>query len=164
MKRLDNIVKQLTMRTAQAAQVVLVFVTCLVVLNVITRIRWNPVPGTVELVEMSGAVMLALSIAYTAYRKGHIAVSILVEKFRPSVRRVIEIFVSAVALFFTSVLTVEIFRFGTRMLQRGYVTGHLQFPIAPAIYLVAFGFLMLALVLLRDLLMAVFPNIKGGGA
>jgi TRAP-type C4-dicarboxylate transport system permease small subunit len=164
MKRLDNIVKQLTMRTAQAAQVVLVFVTCLVVLNVITRIRWNPVPGTVELVEMSGAVMLALSIAYTAYRKGHIAVSILVEKFRPSVRRVIEIFVSAVALFFTSVLTVEIFRFGTRMLQRGYVTGHLQLPIAPAIYLVAFGFLMLALVLLRDLLMAVFLNIKGGGA
>jgi hypothetical protein len=80
------------------------------------------------------------------------------------VRRVIEIFVSAVALFFTSVLTVEIFRFGTRMLQRGYVTGHLQLPIAPAIYLVAFGFLMLALVLLRDLLMAVFLNIKGGGA
>lgn len=164
MKKLENIVKQLTMRTAQAAQIVLVFVTLLVVLNVITRIRWNPVPGTVELVEMSGAVMLALSIAYTAYRKGHIAVSILVEKFRPSVRRVIEIFVSAVSLFFTSVLTVEIFFFGTKMLRRGYVTGHLHLPIAPAIYLVAFGFLMLALVLLRDLLRAVFPYIKGGGA
>ena len=88
----------------------------------------------------------------------------MVEKFRPSVRRVIEIFVSAVSLFFTSVLTVEVFFFGTKMLQRGYVTGHLHIPIAPAIYLVAFGFLMLALVLLRDLLRAVFPTVKGGGA
>jgi TRAP-type C4-dicarboxylate transport system permease small subunit len=142
--------------------VVLVFATLLIVANVVTRIRWNPVPGTVELVEMSGAVMLALSIAYTAYRKGHIAVGILVEKFKPGVRRVIEMFVSFVALFFTSVLTVEIFRFGTKMLRRGYVTGHLQLPIAPAIYLVAFGFLMLALVLLRDFLAAVLSGRKGG--
>ncbi len=161
MDKFESFVHTLTLRTAQVAQVVLVFVTLIVVANVVSRTRWNPVPGTVEIVEMSGAVLLAMSVAYTAFKKGHIAVSVLVERFPRNIQGIVEIIVNAIALFFSSLLAWETFKFASRMMSRGYITGHLRLPIAPSIYLVAFGFSILALVLFKDLLKAIVVVAKG---
>jgi TRAP-type C4-dicarboxylate transport system permease small subunit len=151
----------LTLRTAQVAQVVLVFVMLIVVANVVSRIWWKPVPGTVELVEMGGAVLLALSVAFTAYKKGHIAVGVLVERFPPRLQALADLATSALALFFCSLLARETFSFAGRMMKQGYSTGLLRLPIAPSIYLVAFGFAMLALVLCKDLLQAAVKLFRG---
>ncbi len=162
MKLFDRIVHALTLRTAQAAQLVLAFVMIIIVANVILRRLWQPVPGTVEIVEMSGAVLLALAVAYTAIMKGHIMVGVLVERFPLRIQAALDIAVNAVALCFSFILARETFYFAGKMLQRNYTTGHLQLPVAPSIYLVAFGFAMLALVLFRDMLHAVITMVKGG--
>ena len=70
-------VYNLTLRTAQAAQLAMVLAMLIIVLNIILRIPWKPLAGTVELVEMAGAILLALGVAYTAMTKGHIMVGIL---------------------------------------------------------------------------------------
>lgn len=158
---LERFVHAITLRTAQVAQAVLAFVMLIIVANVISRIWWKPVPGTVELVEMSGAVLLALAVAYTAIMKGHIMVGVLVERFPPRTQAAVDFVVSAIALVFSFLLARETVVFAARMMQRGYTTGHLLLPIAPSIYLVAFGFAMLSLVLLRDMLKAVMIVIKG---
>ena len=161
MKVFERFVHALTLRTAQAAQLVLAFVMFIIVANVISRIWWKPIPGTVELVEMSGAVLLAMAVAYTALLKGHIMVGVLVDRFPQRMQAAADIVVNFIAFIFSFLLARETFVFAARMMQRGYTTGHLLLPVAPAIYLVAFGFTMLALVLFRDLLKAVITVAKG---
>ena len=158
---LERFVRALTWRTAQAAQLAMVFLMMITVINVIIRVPWRPIGGTVELVEMAGAIMLSLGIAYTAIVKGHIMVGVLVERFPKRVQGFVEIVVSSISLFFSLLLAREITSYGLRMMERGYMTGHLGVPIAPSILLTAFGFVMLSLVLLLDLIKAVIIVTKG---
>lgn len=160
-KFFDRFVQALTLRTAQVAQLVLAFIMFIIVANVISRRLGYPVPGTVEIVEMSGAVLLALAVAYTAIMNGHIMVGVLVERFPPRLQAAVDVIVNAIAFVFSFLLARETLVFAGKMLQRNYTTGHLHLPVAPSIYLVAFGFAMLALVLLRDLLKAIITVIKG---
>jgi TRAP-type C4-dicarboxylate transport system permease small subunit len=157
----DRFVRALTWRTAQVAQIILAFVMILIVANVISRRLFTPVPGTVELVEMSGAVLLAMAVAYTAIMKGHIMVGVLVDRFSPRVQAAVDLVVNGASFYFIFLLARETFSFATKMLQRGWTTGHLYLPIAPSIYLVAFGFTMLALVVFRDFLLSAITVVKG---
>ncbi len=161
MEIFNKLVGVLTLRTAQVAQVALFIAMSVIVANVILREVWKPLPGSVELVEMSGAVLLGMGVAYTAMMKGHIAVGVLVDRFSPRIQAFVDLVVSTVALIFSFVLAREIFSYATTMMERGYTTGHLELPMAPSIYLVAFGFIMLTLVLFRDLLNAAVIVIKG---
>jgi TRAP-type C4-dicarboxylate transport system permease small subunit len=161
LNNVDKFVRLITTRAAQVAQVALTFIMLIVIANVISR-RWgSPVPGTVELVEMAGAILLAMAVAYTAEVKGHIMVSVLVERFPPKIQGLIDIAVSSIALYFTFLLARETFVFAARMMARGYSTGYLRLPVAPSIYIVGLGFAMLALVLFRDIVKAVVLVIKG---
>ena len=150
-KVIERYVQALVWRTSQIAQVALFLSMAIIVANVLLRIPWKPVPGTVEIVEMLGAVLLALSVAYTGIMKGHIMVGVLVDRFSLRVQAAVDVFVNIISLSFTYVLGRAIVSFAASSLARGYTTGFLYIPIAPAIYLVAFGFLLLALVLLLDL-------------
>lgn len=160
MKTFERFVHALAWRTAQVAQFVLAFVMLLIVANVIVRIWWKPIPGTYELVEMSGAILLAMAVAYTAVMKGHISVGVLVDSLPVRVQAAMDIVVNSIALFFSYLLARETFIFAARMMERGYTTGHLLLPIAPSIYLVGLGITMLSLVLLKDVLKAVMVVLK----
>ena len=160
----ERFVQILTWRTAQVAQLAMVVVMAITVTNVIIRIPWRPIGGAVELVEMSGAVLLGLGVAYTAIMKGHIMVGVLVERFSPRIQGLIELVVSVISLFFSYLLARELIFFAYGRMIAGYETGHLKIPIAPSIYLVAFGFIMLALVLLLDLIRAIITVAKGSEA
>ncbi len=153
-KQFEKLVHVMTLRTAQVAQFAMVFIMIVIVANVILRIPWKPIGGTVELVEMAGAILLALGIAYTALMKGHITVGILVERFPPRLRALTDLLVNLIAMVFSFVLARELFLHALNMLSRGYETGHLKIPVAPSIFLVAFGFIMLTMVLLLNLVRA----------
>jgi len=157
----EKFIQGLTWRTAQAAQVALIIVMAITVTNVFIRIPWSPMGGAVELVEMSGAVLLGLGVAYTAIMKGHIMVGVLVERFSPRVQALIELVVSIISLFFSILLARELLYFAYDRMLAGYVTGHLRLPMAPSIYLVAFGFIMFSLVLLLDMIKAAIIVVKG---
>ena len=60
---LNKIVHFITIGAAKVAQVTLTFTMLIIVANVISRrLLGSPVPGTVELVEMSGAILLAMAV------------------------------------------------------------------------------------------------------
>lgn len=151
----DRFVRALTGWTAQIGQIFLAASMLIIVANILSRLVWKPVPGTVELVEIFGAIMLAMGIAHCALLNGHIQVDVLVERFSPRVQSAIDILTNSVACVFSSYLAWETIAFGTRMMHRGYVTAHLLLPIFPSIYLVALGFIMLSLVLLRNVIHSV---------
>jgi TRAP-type C4-dicarboxylate transport system permease small subunit len=157
----ERFVNKLSVMTVRISEISLIFIMIVIVANVITRIRWKPVPGTVELVEMAGGIMLATAIAYTSYKKGHIMVSVLVEKFSVRVQGIVDSIISTLSLVFIILLTKEAYVFAGRMLSRSYVTGHLNIPLSPSIYLVGTGFLMVCLVIVLDILKAVIKAVKG---
>lgn len=161
MKVFERFVNKLSVMTVKISEVSLIFIMIVIVANVITRIRWKPVPGTVELVEMAGGIMLATAIAYTSYKKGHIMVSVLMEKFSVRVQGIVGSVISTLSLVFIILLTKEAYVFAGRMLSRSYVTGHLNIPLAPSIYLVGTGFLMVCLVIVLDILKAAITAVKG---
>ena len=160
-KKFEKAVEEITKRTAQVAQVALFFAMAIIVSNIILRSFWKPVAGTVELTEMAGGILLGMGVAYTAMMKGHIAVGIFIDKLPLRIRALAELFTTTIILFFTTVLARELFSYASSMLSRGYETGHLGVPIAPSIYLVAFGITMFAVVLLKDLIKAFLVILKG---
>jgi TRAP-type C4-dicarboxylate transport system permease small subunit len=158
---IDKIVRALIWRTAQVGQIALVAVMALIVANVLLRIPGNPVPGTVEMTEILGSILLALGVAYTTLVKGHIFVSVLVDKFPPRIQYLVDSLTNIIALFFVYLLARETFVFAARMASRGYSTAHLLLPVAPSIYIVAFGFTMVGVVLLLDLVKSLIKVVKG---
>lgn len=159
--RLENVVQKLTQLTVRLAQVAMVFAMLVIVANVFLRVPFQPIGGTVELVEMAGAILLGLGVSYTAMMKGHITVGIFVDKLPLKMQALFGLLVNLIAFFFTFLLARELFNYAINMMQRGYQTGHLHIPVAPSIFLVAFGFVMLALVILVDLLKAGSVLVKG---
>ena len=160
----EKFVHNLTLRTAQVAQLAMVLAMLIIVANVILRIPWKPIGGTVELVEMAGAILLALGVAYTAMTKGHIMVGILVDRFPPRIQGIVDLVVTSISLFFSFILARELLFYAINMMEKGYETGHLKIPLAPSIFIVSFGFMMLALVLLLDLIKAFNLALKGGAS
>ncbi|MDO9534250.1 MAG: TRAP transporter small permease subunit [Bacillota bacterium] len=161
MALIEKVVRSLIWRTAQFGQLALAAVMVLIVANVFLRIRWNPVPGTVEMTEILGSMLLALGVAYCTLVKGHIFVSVLVDKFPPRIQALVDSLTTTIALFFVYALARETFIFAARMAARGYATAHLLLPVAPSIYIVAFGFAMVGVVLLLDLVKSLIKVVKG---
>ena len=161
-KRFEKAVEEITKRTSQVAQIAIFFAMAIIVSNIILRSFWKPVAGTVELTEMAGAILLGMGVAYTAMMKGHIAVGIFVDKLPLRLQALTELFTTAIILFFSSILARELFSYASTMLSRGYETGHLGVPIAPSIYLVAFGMTMFVVVLLKDFIKAFLVVVRGG--
>lgn len=161
MNLLEKITAALSWRISQIAQAALVLVMIIIVANIIMRRYWTPIPGTVELVEILGAVILGLGVAYCQYRKGHIFVSILVKKFPLRLQALTDAFTSLLALIFSSLLSWQLIKYAGRMMERGYATGHLDIPIGPFIYIVGIGCIILAVVLFRDFVKASAVAVKG---
>ncbi len=161
MKFIDKLIGILSWRISQIGQFAIVAVMVLIAGNVIIRAIWTPVPGTVEMTEILGAIIAGMGVAYTQHMKSHIFVSVLVNRFPLRVQGIIDACTMLLAMFITSILARRIVEYGLRMMDRGYSTGHLDISIHPFIILVGIGFIMLALVLLKDFLKALTMAIKG---
>ncbi len=164
MEALEKIVRKLTWRTSQLGQLALAGATFVIVANIIMRFFWKPLPGTVEIAEILGAVILSLGVAYCAFMKGHIAVGVLVDNLSKRKEAAVDIIVNLISLFFSGLLAWETLVYATRMMGRGYTTAHLQLPLYPVIYLVGFGFIMLTVVLLRDVVNSLLVILQKKGS
>ena len=152
MKKFEKIVQALTLWASYIGQVALFSAMAVVVANIILRGLWRPIPGTVELTELFGAILLAMGIAYCALLDGHISVGFLVEKLSPKRRTIVDSITSLIAFVFITLLSGQMINYAGSLLSRGAATSHLGIPTFIVGYLVTFGFIMLALVLLLDLI------------
>jgi TRAP-type C4-dicarboxylate transport system permease small subunit len=89
-------------------------------------------------------------------------VGLLVDLFRPRVQAAFDLFNSVVSLAFTLWLTEGVVEMALRNLRYGWVTGVLEIPRAPFMFLIAVSLALTCLVLFRDLIRAVMGIRKGG--
>lgn len=161
MSTLDKCITALARKASQVAQLALAATMLLIVGNIILRTFWRSIPGTVEITEILGAIILGGSLAYCQHMKGHISVGVIVERFPKFYQALTDSITHFLAMIFSGILTWQIINYSISMLQEGYVTGHLGIPLAPFIFLVGIGFFIMSLVLLRDVLQKITLATKG---
>lgn len=119
-----------------------------VVTNVLSRFLFKkPLPGTIEVIELITVVIVFFSVAYTEVRRGHIYVELIISKLPRKVRVIFGSLMYFICTIFFAVLGFEAWRLACSYLsptvRDTYV---LHIPIAPFIFVIAFGSFVLAIV------------------
>lgn len=162
MRELEKFTGRITALFSLLAQFALAAVMFLIVANIIFRRFVAPIPGTVEIVELGGALILGSSIAYCLYNGGHIFVDVLVQRLPEKHQKFVDFLGNLLMLILNGLIAWQMYIYGARMLSRGIVTGHLEIPTGPVIYVIAIGFLMMAMVNLTHVLNSASFLLRGG--
>ena len=133
--------------------IVLAIMMFLVAADVTLRYAFNlPIRGSVELVELMMIVVVFLAVAYTASQKGHVSIELVVSRFPQRVQAVLDVFTSILSLGFIVLIIWRSMARGYTMWVDDHVTIVLAIPISPFLYIIAFGCVLLAIVLLANIL------------
>ncbi len=152
-KTFKGSVVRLSMILDRAAGFCMVAIMVLVLSNVILRSIFNrPILGAYEYVGFLTAVMIGLALAYCAVQKGHIAVDFVMARFSPRIQAAVDIVTCSIALGFWTLSAWHVAKHAYRLSVTGVVASTTQTPYYHFIYLLAFGLLVLGLVLLLELI------------
>ncbi len=131
--------------------VVLSFMMLLTVSDVILRYLGRPIPGTYELVGLSGAIAIGFAIPYTSLVRGHVFVEFLVERMEKGRREVLLIFTKILILLLFVAFGTYLFLTGRDMAASGEVTQILRLPFYPVAYAVGVACFIECLVMVSDI-------------
>jgi TRAP-type C4-dicarboxylate transport system permease small subunit len=164
MDAFDKALGYVTEKMAWVSMLAILVCVALVMTDVVRfGLVGEPVPGAHEMVELIAAVILSMGIGYLTFVRGHVAVGILVDNFPPRVQAVFDLVGGVVAFGFTIWLTVGVYDMAIRNYRYGWVTGVLEIPRAPFMFLIALSLALTCVVLFRDVIQAVMAIRKGDG-
>lgn len=147
MKKFTDIVKRTSDIFSWMAGGAIVVAMLLVVANVILRkIFKSPVLGVYEFTGFLSVIIISFGLAYVLVVDAHIAVDFIVEKFKPSVRNVIDSITGILVLSFMSIFTWNSFVYATKVLESNQLSPTTQTPFYIFIYAMAACFVLLCLV------------------
>ena len=104
-KKIDNYLKNLYLLSGYMAAMFLVFVAIFILIGIASRLFGFYIRG---LAEYSGYCMAAssfLALAYTFGEKGHIRITLFLEKASKNIKRILELWCFSVATFFSFFLS-----------------------------------------------------------
>lgn len=156
---LETVIVKLSRGLDFLAGMILAATATLVVANILGRaLLGQSILGTYEMVGFFTAAVVGLSLSRCALENGHIAVGIFVEKLPESVQKVLHLVINIPVVIFLAVVAYNLYLYGSQIAASGEVSPTTQMIFHPFIYMVAFGFLVLALTVLLKLL----QQFKGG--
>ena len=161
MHTLDKLIQTLVKILVFVGGVALVVMICLTCANIFFRLVWFPIRGTFEFMGYFGAVVTAFALGATQLKKGHIAVDVLINTFSDNTKKILQIVNNGICTAFFSIAAWQIAVKATTLRSTGEVTETLRIIYYPFTYAVAFGCLVLALIMLTDLLKALIPQKEG---
>lgn len=164
MDAFEKVLRFVTEKMAWVSMFAILACVALVMTDVVRYgVTGEPIPGAHEMVELIASVILSMGIGYLTFVRGHVAVGILVDTFRPRVQAVYDLVGGVVSLGFTIWLTAGLYEMAMRNFSYGWVTGVLEIPRAPFMFLIALSLALTCVVLVRDVIRAVMVIRKGGG-
>lgn len=162
MNKFEKAIGVVTEKLAYGAMAAIVVCVALVVSDVVKRsLGFGRITGIYELVEFTAAVILSLGIGYLTFVKGHVAVGILVDRLSRRKQAAFEVFVYAVSLALTTLISWGVFDRALYYHRIGAHTGVLEIPIAPFVFVVAGSLGVTCFVLVKDLAKAVITVARG---
>ena len=133
----------------------LIMLTCA---NVFLRLLWKPILGTFELIRYSVAVVTAFALGYTQFKKGYVAVDILVLRFSGKAQQALNGVNSLICMILFMIVTWQIAKYATKLLKTGELTETLEMIYYPFTYGAALGCAFLCLAFLVDFLKSVYQR------
>lgn len=117
--------------------------------NIIGRTFFNhPLTGTIELVELLILATVFLIVAYTEKEKGHVSVDILFKRLPYRIQKISYIVLNILNAVFFLALVVQGIRMTWAYIHPFRATDILNIPLAPFMFLIAFGSLVMILAIL----------------
>ena len=122
-------------------------------IDVLLRYIFNsPVPGATELIEFMMGIVVTFSVAYTAHKKSHIGVDLVIMYFSERTKKRINCITSFLALILFVLICWQAFLLMAEEYHSKIISAVLYIPVYPFIAMVAVGFVVLCLVLLAEFL------------
>jgi TRAP-type C4-dicarboxylate transport system permease small subunit len=149
LEKISRSLSNMLLWVAGAFLIAMILMTCA---NIITRLLGTPIKGTFELMGYFGAVATAFALGHTQIRKAHISVDILVNRFSPRTRRMLNGINHVICFLFFGTAGWQVARWAATLRETGEVTETLRIIYYPFTYGVAVGCFLIALVLLVDFL------------
>ena len=161
MKRFASLVESTSRILDRVAAACIVVMMGVVVLNILLRaLLGRPLLGTIDYVNILMTLTIGLGLAYCGLQNGHIAVEFIVDKLSVKTQALLAILTNLTALLFWGAAAWYMAAYARNMMQTNLMAGTISIPMYPAIYLLAFGLLMLCLVTVLKLSDAVRMIIK----
>lgn len=110
----------------------------------------SPLFGSEELVTMLAVFVVGLSLPEAHVQRSHIGVEIFVRFLPRSVRHLLHGLTTLVALLLFAVVTWRMVDYGLTMRESGVLSMNLELPEYMVVFVLAFGFLVFTLHLMRD--------------
>ena len=143
---------------AASAIVAVMLVVCV---NVLGRgIFGTPLKGTVDMVSLLGAFVIAGAIAYTQVLKGHIRITLFIEFLPRPIRIILACLMDFAGMILFGIISWQTILFVKGTHEIGELSEVLKIPIAPFAVMVSVGCLALTLVLLADLIGLLSKGVK----
>jgi TRAP-type C4-dicarboxylate transport system permease small subunit len=140
-------------KASNLAMIVLMAMGLLVVTDVILRRLFNsPISWTLEVIEVMLTVVVFFTVAYCAVTRGHISVDVLTSRLPPKGRAIVNVIGCFLGIILFGFMTWCSIRSAIEDLASHRTTGIVHIPIYPFVFVVAFGSILLVLVLLAQLL------------
>jgi TRAP-type C4-dicarboxylate transport system permease small subunit len=137
----------------------MIILTCA---NIFIRKIIGPIPGSFELTAFASAIVAAFALGYTQFSKGHIAVSILVDRYPKALRRFTDIINYGVCCILFSIAGWYVVQKALILKNTGELSETLLIIYYPFVFAVAFGCFILVLALFTDFLKALLIGKEGG--
>ncbi len=132
----------------------------LVVCNIIGTLMGSPIPGTYEYIGVLTAVTISLSLAYCQVNKGHIRINILVDRLPMRVQAVLGIIGSIISAVLFGLVVYASYKSGMALLLEQRHIGNTPLLLAPIVFTVGLGCLLISLVLVVDALNFITKLVK----
>ena len=143
------------------AAVAIIAVMVVVCINVVGRaVFGSPLKGTVDIVSLLGALIIAGAMAYTQILKGHIRITLFVERLPGRIRYIIASVIDLIGFTLFGLISWQTILFARDTYDIGELSEVLKIPLTPFAVVITVGCIALSLVLLVDLITALSKAVK----
>ena len=157
--KLNKLLNKILTLTGGLFLIGMITLTCA---NIFIRKFIGPIPGSFELTAFASAIVAAFALGYTQFSKGHIAVSILVDKYPKPLKRFTDLIKYGVCCVFFSIAGWYLVQKALILRNAGELSETLLIIYYPFVFAVAFGCFILVLALFTDFLQALLVRKEGG--
>lgn len=151
MRTLITVLRTLNTIPVVIAGIAVLALMSLASINVCLRIARIPYSGTYEIVAFLGAIVTAFALGDTQFRKSHIVVDIVSDRYPAWLKKVMDAVGYSFSAVFFFTIGIVMFKWGNQIAASGEVSETLKIIYFPFVYIVAIGFFILSVTLFVDL-------------
>ena len=163
MKKITWLFEGLDKVLSTIAAITLFVMMMWIFIDVVFRNLFNsPLQGTLEITgEYLMVILVYLMISNTHKFQGHVTVDVIQKKMSERIKNIAKIITNLISAGFFATICVLNFKEGIDFLNQNINSiGILNYPLAPALFIISLGLAMITLRLLLECVIIIFPQVK----